>query len=160
MNRKALTTLALFMAFAGPSHGQEWVGSISGWELRSGAKAAMMLELHGKPRWDYGWLKLGLGAGVGADTDGSAWIGGGVVAKAPLSNRWFVEASVMPGYYHAATAKADLGSDFEVRSLLGLGYRFDNGSALSLAAGHVSNASIGHMNPGMNGIMLRYHRSF
>lgn len=160
MIRNALSALGMSLALAGASQAQEWVVGLSGWELRSGANAALSFELHGKPRWDYGWLKLGLGAGVGADTDGTYWIGGGVVAEAPLSQRWFVQASVMPGFYHAATPQADLGSDFEVRSLLGLGYRFDSGSAVSLAAGHLSNANVGHMNPGTNGIMLRYHRSF
>lgn len=160
MIRKILTSIGILFAIGGPLQAQEWVASLSGWDLRSGANAAMMLEMHGKPRWDYGWVQLGLGAALGGDTDGSAWIGGGVVAEAPLSNHWFVEASVMPGYYHAATPEAELGSDFEVRSLLGLGYRFDSGSALSVGAGHLSNASIGNMNPGANGILLRCHRRF
>ncbi len=160
MTYKSLIAFGVVLTLAAPAQAQEFIASLSGWDLRSGANAALLLEVHGKPRWDYGWVQLGLGAAVGADTEGSAWIGGGVVAEAPLSNHWFVEASVMPGYYHPGTPQADLGSDFEVRSLLGLGYRFDNGNALSVAAGHLSNASISNLNPGANGILLRYHRSF
>jgi len=160
MNRNALSTLAIFLALAGPTQAQEWVFGLSGWDTKAGDKAALTVEVHGKPRWDYGWVKLGLGGGVGVDEDGSAWIGGGVVAEAPLSQHWFVKASVMPGYFHADTPTVDLGSDFEVRSVLGLGYRFDSGDALSLAVGHLSNAGIGDRNPGTNGVLLRYHRRF
>ncbi|MFC3118764.1 acyloxyacyl hydrolase [Jhaorihella thermophila] len=44
-----------------------------------------------------------------------------------------------------------------MRSLLGLGYRFGNGSALSLAVSHKSNASTSNFNPGANSIFLRWH---
>lgn len=144
----------------GPVAAQEWVVGLSGWHLRSGAAAAIVAEVHGRPRWQLGRVQVGLGAAAGADSDGNAWAGAGLVAEAPLGGAWFAEASVMPGIYHARTAAADLGSDFEIRSLLGVGYRLRGGSALSLAAGHLSNASIGDMNPGTNGLSLRFHRQF
>ena len=66
----------------------------------------------------------------------------------------------MPGLFEEGTDGNDLGLAFEVRSLAGLGYRFDSGSAISLAVSHKSNAGLGDSNPGANALLLRYHRSF
>lgn len=157
MTRAALAAL---LVLATPATAQEWVIGLSGWNLRSGATGGMVAEVLGRPQWDYGWVQLGLGGAVAVDSDSNAWIGAGVTALAPLSGPWFVEASLMPGYYHADSPAADLGSDFQIRSLIGLGYRLPSGNAVSVAIDHRSNASLGDMNPGVNGANLRYRASF
>ena len=66
----------------------------------------------------------------------------------------------MPGAFFEGESRNDLGSEFEIRSLIGVGYRLDNGDSISLAVTHKSNASTSSFNPGVNAVLLRYHRSF
>jgi hypothetical protein len=86
---------------------------------------------------------------------GSYWAGGGLAVTADLGPDWFAEASLMPGYYETSDRYQDLGADLEFRSTLGIGRRLSPDSALSLAVQHVSNASTGRINPGVNLLTLR-----
>lgn len=101
---------------------------------------------------------LGLAAEVG--DRGEYWIGVGPAGRWQLGQGWFVEASVMPGYYDGHSAGTDLGSDLEIRSLLGAGRQVTDRLALSLALAHKSNANVGKRNPGQNSISLRARWSF
>ena len=66
----------------------------------------------------------------------------------------------MPGYYNASNDLNDLGGDFQIRSLLGLGYNLNNGNSVSVALTHKSNASTNDENPGVNALLVRYHLGF
>ncbi|MGI9367233.1 MAG: acyloxyacyl hydrolase [Ruegeria sp.] len=94
------------------------------------------------------------------DADGDFHLGLGLIGFYTFADRWFLEGSIMPGYYHAGNDLNDLGGDFQIRSLLGLGYTLNNGNKLSLAASHKSNASTEDDNPGVNELQLRYHIAF
>lgn len=63
----------------------------------------------------------------------------------------------MPGAFDEGPEGNDLGHTFEIRTLLGTGYRFDNGSSISASGFHISNAGLGDTNPGADGILIRYH---
>ena len=65
--------------------------------------------------------------------------------------------SVMPGAYFESSPGNDLGSTFEIRTVLAVGKRFANGKAVSLAFSHKSNASTADENPGVNSLTLRWH---
>ncbi|WP_170344935.1 acyloxyacyl hydrolase [Ruegeria atlantica] len=110
---------------------------------------------HQAARFSAGW-----GAALSVDERGNTHVGAGLVGLYSLNERWFVEGSVMPGYYHASDDKNDLGGDFQIRSLLGLGYSLNNGNRMSVAITHKSNASTNDENPGVNAILLRYHLGF
>ena len=103
---------------------------------------------------------LAFGASANVTGEGDVFLGGGVWAKWQWENGWFVDLSVMPGAYFEGQDGNDLGSTFEIRSLAGLGYRFDNGAAVSAAVMHKSNAGIGSDNPGANAFLIRYHYGF
>jgi lipid A 3-O-deacylase len=77
-----------------------------------------------------------------------------------VPNRWFIEGSVLPGAFFEKVVENDLGSTFEIRSLLGIGYTFDSGNRLSLAVTHKSNASTASKNPGVNAVLIRFRRQF
>jgi hypothetical protein len=51
----------------------------------------------------------------------------------------------------------DLGNTVEFRSQIEGGYRFDDRSRLTLALSHISNASLGDRNPGVNILSVYYH---
>lgn len=107
------------------------------------------------------WTILGFETGLGATAqlhqEGDIFLGIGVQAQRELRNGWFIEASLMPGLFEEGTAANDLGSTFEIRSLIGVGRELRNGNRVSLALSHISNASIGDRNPGLNALSLRYH---
>ena len=105
-------------------------------------------------------MSLAWGVTGSVSGEGDLFIGGGLWTRWQWQSGWFIDLSTMPGLYEEGTDANDLGSAFEIRSLLGVGYRFDNGGALSLAATHKSNAGLADDNPGTNTYLIRYHRSF
>jgi hypothetical protein len=160
---RCLVVGAVLLAGAAPAAAQDWVigGGFADF-TRSNAvdTAALVLERHFRPfysdaRWAVGW-----GAALTAHRTGDLFFGVGLVATYAIDSRWFVEGSVMPGAFDEDLQFNDLGSTFEIRSLLGLGYRFEGGSKLSLAITHKSNASTAAVNPGVNSILLRWHLPF
>ncbi|MQY43643.1 acyloxyacyl hydrolase [Epibacterium sp. SM1969] len=116
------------------------------------------VELHGKAFLERGNFSAGWGGVASIQETGDAFIGAGLVGKFQLQNRWFVETSVMPGAYFDNEEGNDLGSTFEIRSLLGVGRELRNGSAVSVSISHKSNASTAERNPGVNSFMLRWHK--
>lgn len=107
---------------------------------------------HQGTRLDMGW-----GGAAALDSTGDFFLGLGLVGAYDLGQNWFIEASVMPGSYFENATINDLGSRFEIRSLIALGYEFKTGNALSLALTHKSNASTASINPGVNALQLRWH---
>ena len=105
-------------------------------------------------------LSLALGANASVSGKGDLFAGGGLWARWHWDSGWFIDGSVMPGVYGKGKDGNDLGSTFEIRSLLGLGYSFGTGRTVSIAASHKSNASTADNNPGTNTYLIRYHFSF
>lgn len=109
-----------------------------------------------------------LGDGLIADGLAIAPMVGGFVTTAGAAYgyggfgiEWLVDDHfvVMPftgfGIYNRGDGP-NLGSYAEFRSGLELGYRFDNEMQIGLTAAHLSNASIGDSNPGLEVITLRF----
>ncbi|MCA0271040.1 MAG: acyloxyacyl hydrolase [Proteobacteria bacterium] len=122
---------------------------------------ALDIEYHFAPRWQLGGADLYLALAAMTNDPGDYFIGAGLGAEFPLGDKgWFLQGSVIPGYYDASEPSNDLGSDLEFRSSLALGYRMPSGWALSAGATHISNAGLGDSNPGVTMAMLRLGRSF
>lgn len=119
------------------------------------------LEYHHKPFANWAGFDFALGAGIYWDSADDLFIGAGLVVTRMLGDSdWFIQFSEMPGYYDAGSRPNDLGHHLEFHSQLALGYRFSETRAASLAVSHMSNASIGDENPGVNMLQLRYHQRF
>ena len=88
------------------------------------------------------------------DADSDFWAGVGVHKQVDLSDRFFVEASFMPGYYNPEDT--DLGGNIHFRSLIGLGIHFAGDSALSISIDHLSNGGLTTSNPGSELVTVRY----
>ncbi|MDA7964688.1 acyloxyacyl hydrolase [Ruegeria sp.] len=123
-------------------------------------QALFSLEYQHRPFHEATRFSATWGAAVSVDEDGDTHIGAGLVGIYAFNNRWFVEGSVMPGYYDESNALNDLGGSFQIRSLIGLGYTLNSGNKVSVALTHKSNASTQEDNPGVNAVLLRYHYSF
>ena len=123
-------------------------------------QAIFSLEYQHRPFHEATRFSATWGGALSVDTDGDTHIGAGLIGVYSFADRWFIEGSVMPGYYSEGSDQNDLGGSFQIRSLLGLGYTLESGNKLSVAITHKSNASTQDDNPGVNSLLLRYHYSF
>ncbi len=123
-------------------------------------EAAFSLEYQHRPVYEATRVSATWGSALTVDTAGDVHIGIGLIGFYTFADRWFVEGSVMPGYFSEGDSLNDLGGEFQIRSLVGLGYTLNNGNKLSFAITHKSNASTQDDNPGVNSALVRYHYAF
>ncbi|MDE4133425.1 acyloxyacyl hydrolase [Phaeobacter sp. QD34_3] len=119
--------------------------------------ALVSLDYRHSPFWEKGNFAARFGAALDVQETGDVFIGAGVAGRWDLGRAWFIDASILPGAYFESVALNDLGSTFEIRSEIGVGRGFANGTAVSLAISHKSNASTASLNPGVNSVHLRWH---
>ena len=117
------------------------------------------LDYRHRPFFERGTFSAAFSANLSATGEGDGYLGAGVGLRWDWHSGWFAEASLMPGMHVEGFPGNDLGSDFDFRSLLAIGYRFGDGNRLSLAITHKSNAGIDIVNPGVDAVLLRYHWS-
>ncbi len=115
------------------------------------AAADFRLEYrHGEKFWIFKpWI------GVEGTSDGAIYGAAGVLVDVFFGKRVVITPSFGAGYYEEGSGK-DLGHEIEFRSQIEIGYRFDDRSRLSLAFSHISNASIGDDNPGVEILNVYY----
>ena len=90
-----------------------------------------------------------------ATSTGSGYGYAGLRADLFLGRRVVLSGAEAVGAYVRGDGQ-DLGSILEFRSAAEIAYRFDNRSRLGLAFYHLSNASIGRINPGTEVLSLFY----
>lgn len=153
----------IFLSGALPAQPGEFVLGL-GFTSYSGAiandGANLDLEVHSDPVWQWAGADWSFGVATQVHADRQFWIGAGVSARWAFGGDWFVEASVMPGYYEPGNSGNDLGGPFEIRTLGGIGRRLNDRVSVSLAFSHTSNANTGRRNPGANTLSLRTRWAF
>jgi len=122
--------------------------------------AQVSLEYRPSPFYERGRIDIALAAATVVHTSGDFFLGGGLSARYALHQQWFIEASVMPGAYWENEQANGLGSTFEIRSQLALGYTLKSGNRISVGISHKSNASTAESNPGVNSLSARWHFTF
>ncbi|MEM7318481.1 MAG: acyloxyacyl hydrolase [Pseudomonadota bacterium] len=120
----------------------------------------IVAEYHLKPFYETDRLSANWALGLTAHTSGDFHVGFGLASTYSLGERWFLEGSVLPGGFFENDDANFLGGHFQIRSLFGLGYGFDNGNKISLGVTHISNASTTDENPGVNSVQVRFRRAF
>lgn len=93
--------------------------------------------------------------GIMGTSDGALHGFAGVLVDIYLGRRLVVTPSFAPGVFHDGNGK-DLGHWIEFRSQIEVSYRFDDRSRLGISYNHISNASIGDRNPGVETLALTY----
>ncbi|WP_147111516.1 acyloxyacyl hydrolase [Tateyamaria sp. syn59] len=161
MTRIYIAIFVLLFSVTG-AMAQEWTVGLGSTDFgdQGTDSAAFDLEYRHTPFIQKRVLSVAWGANLGLSAEGDAFIGGGIWSRWQWQSGWFIDNSIMPGLFEEGTAGNDLGSSFEIRSLLGVGYQFDNGHAISASISHKSNASLADDNPGMNVYNIRYHFRF
>ncbi len=76
-----------------------------------------------------------------------------------LIGKFIIIPSFTPGYYDKGSGK-DLGSFFEFKSQINLGWNFKDHSNVGLSYSHISNGNLGKKNPGANNIAFTLFRQF
>ena len=95
-------------------------------------------------------------------TGGATFLGAGLYEQTDFmigDQTFFAGFSFIPGLY-AHGGGFDLGYPLVFRSGVELGYRMENGMQLSLSYDHRSNAGLGHNNPGIESVQLRFSKGF
>jgi hypothetical protein len=100
------------------------------------------------------WFLRPFVGAMGTST-GSGYGYAGLRADLFLGRRVVLSGAEAVGAYIRGDGQ-DLGSILEFRSAVELAYRFDNRSRLGVAFYHLSNASIGRINPGTEVLSLFY----
>ncbi len=95
--------------------------------------------------------------GAELTTDGTFWMGGGVLADFKMAPSIYITPSIGAGIYAQGSSHKDLGSAIEFRTGVEGGYEFMNGHRLGVALSHMSNAGIDDQNPGAETLNLYYH---
>lgn len=99
------------------------------------------------------WKTLRGWASYSTDTHGAYFAGVGGYYGLPFADRWECGLSFGPGYFRA-DHRIDLGAKVEFRSSVELSYRLRSGRRLAVGFGHISNGSIGRVNPGSEFVHL------
>ncbi len=105
-------------------------------------------EFRAELRYDKGWGMLKPFGGVMATTDGGAYIFAGGLINFFIGVHFVITPSLAPGLYHKGNGK-DLYFPLEFRSQLEIAYRFTSSARIAVSLGHMSNASLGPPNPGV-----------
>lgn len=99
-------------------------------------------------------LRPWLGAEV--TSDGALYGAGGFLYDFHLQNNWILTPSIGGGLYAEGNGK-DLGGAIQFRTMLELGYQFENASRVSAGLSHISNAHTRNYNPGTEILGVYYH---
>jgi hypothetical protein len=76
-----------------------------------------------------------------------------------LSNKTYLTPSFAVGYYDQGKSK-DLGYDLEFRSQLEFSYKLESTNRIAISVNHISNASLGEQNPGVESMVISFIRVF
>lgn len=90
--------------------------------------------------------------GVEGNNDGATYGYAGFLWDVPLSDHLIVSPNTAIGAYRQGSSK-DLGYGLEFKSGVEVAYQFDAGYRIGAAINHISNASLGDSNPGVEQVV-------
>jgi len=94
-------------------------------------------------------------SGIMLNDDGAAFLYVGILYNIPISSNLYISPSFSPGLYHSSNSK-DLGFALEFRSQVEIILKLDNDYSVSVGFSHISNASIGRINPGVESLAFSF----
>ncbi len=94
-------------------------------------------------------------SGVMVNTEGAMHIYFGLYYDIPLTDFLFLTPSFAPGLYAKNNSK-DLKFVLEFQSQIEISFKFINGARVGFSFNHISNATLGAENPGVESLALTY----
>lgn len=94
-------------------------------------------------------------AGIMMNIDGAKHLYAGFNFNVNIIGGFYINPSFAPGIYYNNKSK-NLHFLLEFRSQLELAYRFENDFQMAISFNHISNASLGELNPGVESIAITY----
>jgi hypothetical protein len=150
-----------------PSYAQDYYSPNQGYDSDLISLGAGFYDIGGDDsagdfRLEYRWgspffWEIKPWAGGELTSDGSIWAGGGVLADFDVADHLVITPSFGIGLYNQGSSDLDLDYPIEFRSQIEAGYRFDNDNRIGIQFGHISNASLGDDNPGVEILGLYWH---
>jgi len=123
--------------------------------FRTHHPAEKMLAFNGEYKWSASWYGIQPIASAMFTDQGSFYFCFGAAYDIPLGPYICLTPSFAPGVYAKGGGK-DLGYPLEFRSSIALSGVFRNGNRLGVQVYHISNASLGHTNPGAEIYLVTY----
>ncbi|UCE26934.1 MAG: acyloxyacyl hydrolase [Candidatus Coatesbacteria bacterium] len=117
------------------------------------AKQALEFRVEYHPGWKLAWFRPFVG--LSGTTKGSVYSYFGLLARVRITDRLTLIPSAAAGAYEKGNAK-DLGHRLEFRTGGEISFRVYDGFRLGIAFHHISNASIGAENPGLELLVATY----
>jgi hypothetical protein len=93
--------------------------------------------------------------GVMATLKGAVYAYGGIALDLVILDKVIFSPNFAAGYYNQGGGR-DLGYPLEFRSGIDVGWKFKNLNRLGVNFCHISNASLGHRNPGVESLVVFY----
>jgi lipid A 3-O-deacylase len=141
-------------ALAGPTEEPALLAfGVGYFDIVSRESPAVDFRLEYRSDWDL-WIFRPF-AGIAVNTDSAVYPVGGLFGEIPIGDHLRIDISLGAGAYVRSQSK-DLGLVLQFRSQIEFAYRMDDGDRVGLAFSHISNASIGDRNPGVEILTLYY----
>jgi len=94
-------------------------------------------------------------SGVMVNTEGAMHVYLGLYYDIPITDFLFFTPSFAPGLY-AKNSSKDLKFALEFQSQIEISFKFVNGARVGVSFNHISNATLGKENPGVESLALTY----
>jgi len=94
-------------------------------------------------------------SGIMINTGGAMYLYMGLYYDIPVGDYFYITPSFAPGLYAKSKSK-DLNFVLQFRSQIEISFKFDNNARIGVGFSHVSNASLGKANPGVESLVLTY----
>ena len=139
---------ALFYTYSFAQINDPQLIAVSGCNFDFNKKVNTAFEFRVEYRHDKGWWKVRPFAGAMVTTDKSSYFFAGGLVNFFIGEHFVITPSFAPGIYFKGNGK-DLYFPLEFRSQIEIAFRFKSGARIGASFGHISNASLGPPNPGV-----------
>ena len=91
--------------------------------------------------------------GIMANSDGGLFLYIGLLYDIPINSFLYVTPSFSPGLYYKSNSK-ELGFTLNFRSQIEMSLKFENDFRFGISFNHISNGTLGNINPGVESLAL------
>ena len=161
MNRFLLAFFFIFsfMSIVSAENKSSWSFSIGQFDINDDNDSSELRLEHLSEKDLLGNMKLKPFTGFMLNGDGGMYFYSGLRKNYSISSKWIFTPSFAVGYYDRDDSK-DLGHNIEFRSQIEFSRDIGNQSRIGFNLNHISNASIGDTNPGVESATISIIRPF